>query len=51
LGVDLEECVRSHAAVFAAEEARRKGTVVGWEEYWEREVGGLLKAAGVEIEG
>lgn len=38
LGVDLEEVVRSHAAVFAAEEARSKSTVVNWGEWWAREV-------------
>jgi len=38
LGVDLEEVVRSHAAVFAAEEARLQGKVVDWKEWWTREV-------------
>ena len=42
LGVDLEEVVRSHAAVFAAEDARREGKVVEWEEWWSREVEGLI---------
>lgn len=34
LGVTVEECVRSHAAVFAAEEARRGKKVVNWEDWW-----------------
>lgn len=34
LGVTLEEAVRSHAVVFAAEEARREGKVVNWNEWW-----------------
>ncbi|KAF2665890.1 streptomycin biosynthesis protein StrI [Microthyrium microscopicum] len=38
LGVDLDEIVRSHAAVFAAEDARTKGVVVQWDEWWAREV-------------
>lgn len=42
VGCTLEEAVRSHAVVFAAEEARREERVVRWEEWWEgklREVG------------
>lgn len=38
VGCTLEEVVRSHAAVFAAEEARRSGKVVDWEEWWEEHV-------------
>ena len=34
LGCDLEEAFRSHAMVFAAEEARTKGQVVGWKKWW-----------------
>lgn len=34
LGVTVEECVRSHAAVFAAEEARREQKVVRWSDWW-----------------
>lgn len=40
LGVTIEECVRSHAAVFAAEEARRRREVVKWEEWWGANVEG-----------
>ncbi|KAH5508406.1 hypothetical protein HBI31_043860 [Parastagonospora nodorum] len=36
LGCDLEEAVRSHMVVFAAEEARREERVVQWGEWWER---------------
>jgi predicted dehydrogenase len=41
MGCTLEEVLRSHAAVFAAEEARTAGPggkVVDWNEWWEREV-------------
>lgn len=34
LGCTLEEIIRSHALVFAAEEARRDKTVVNWKEWW-----------------
>ena len=40
LGCGVEELLRSHVAVFAAEEARRSGRVVRWEEFWGREVEG-----------
>lgn len=43
LGCSLEEVVRSHAMVFAAEEARRERKVIGWAEWWEREVKGRLQ--------
>lgn len=38
LGVTLEEVVRSHAVVFAAEEARRERRVVEWGEWSGREM-------------
>ncbi|KAF4124097.1 Oxidoreductase family, NAD-binding Rossmann fold [Geosmithia morbida] len=38
LGCTLDEVVRSHAVVFAAEEARLGKKVVNWTEYWDREV-------------
>nr|OQO26544.1 hypothetical protein B0A51_08791 [Rachicladosporium sp. CCFEE 5018] len=38
LGCTVEEVVRSHAAVFAAEEARREGKVVDWKEWWSANV-------------
>jgi hypothetical protein len=34
VGCTLEEAVRSHAVVFAAEEARREERVVRWGEWW-----------------
>lgn len=42
VGCTLEEVVRSHAVVFAAEEARREEKVVRWKEWWEGKVGTLL---------
>lgn len=38
LGCTLEEVVRSHAVVFAAEEARRDEVVVKWREWWTRQL-------------
>lgn len=38
LGCDLEEAFRSHAAVFAAEDARKERRVVDWKVWWEEEV-------------
>ncbi|KAB8268390.1 hypothetical protein BDV30DRAFT_14961 [Aspergillus minisclerotigenes] len=35
VGCTLEEAVRSHAVVFAAEEARREEKVVRWKDWWE----------------
>jgi hypothetical protein len=34
LGCDLEEAFRSHAVVFAAEDARTKRQVVDWKKWW-----------------
>ncbi|KAK4620091.1 hypothetical protein CLAFUW4_11396 [Fulvia fulva] len=39
LGCTMDEIIRSHAAVFAAEEARRERKVVDWQEWWARNVG------------
>lgn len=38
LGCDLEEAFRSHAMVFAAEDARTKRQVVDWKKWWSTEV-------------
>lgn len=48
LGVDLEEIVRSHAAVFAAEDARRTKKVIDWNDWWATEVDGHLKEYGIK---
>ncbi|KKZ65258.1 hypothetical protein EMCG_08864 [[Emmonsia] crescens] len=39
VGCTFEEALRSHATVFAAEEARREGKVLGWGEWWDRKKG------------
>lgn len=46
VGCSLEEIIRSHAMVFAAEEARREGKVVSWREWWAREVEEKMKVVG-----
>ena len=38
VGCSLEEVIRSHAMVFAAEEARRERKVVNWQHWWEENV-------------
>ncbi|KAJ5095439.1 Oxidoreductase [Penicillium alfredii] len=38
VGCTLEEAVRSHAVVFAAEEARREEKVVRWSPWWEEKL-------------
>jgi hypothetical protein len=47
LGCDLDEMLRSHAAVFAAEEARKDGAVVDWGKWWDRAVVGRLEGLGL----
>ncbi|KAH7088429.1 streptomycin biosynthesis protein StrI [Paraphoma chrysanthemicola] len=42
LGCDLEEAFRSHAMVFAAEEARTERKVVDWKKWWGQKVEGEL---------
>jgi hypothetical protein len=44
LGCTIEEVVRSHATVFAAEEARRKKTVVDWNTWWQSNVESVLRS-------
>jgi hypothetical protein len=39
IGCSLEEIIRSHAMVFAAEEARTGKKVVDWKQWWDKEVG------------
>jgi hypothetical protein len=43
----MEEIIRSHAAVFAAEDARTKKEIVNWKEWWNRDVAGQLKELGI----
>ena len=38
LGCTLEDIVRSHAVVFAAEDARRQKRVIDWPQWWQQEV-------------
>lgn len=38
VGCTLEEAVRSHAVVFAAEEARREEKVVRWLDWWDQKI-------------
>ncbi|KAF2797384.1 streptomycin biosynthesis protein StrI [Melanomma pulvis-pyrius CBS 109.77] len=38
LGCDLDEAFRSHAVVFAAEEARKERKVVDWKTWWDGQV-------------
>jgi hypothetical protein len=42
VGCSLEEVIRSHAMVFAAEEARREKKVLDFPEWWKKEVEGAL---------
>jgi hypothetical protein len=43
LGCDLEEAFRSHAMVFAAEEARTKRQVMDWKKWWNETVESQLQ--------
>ncbi|KAI0150347.1 NAD(P)-binding protein [Xylariaceae sp. FL1272] len=38
IGCDLEEIIRSHALVFAAEEARREKQTIDWKAWWSKHV-------------
>ncbi|KAF2724599.1 NAD binding Rossmann fold oxidoreductase-like protein [Polychaeton citri CBS 116435] len=38
LGCTMEDIIRSHAAVFCAEEARISGRVIDWQEWWHTNV-------------
>ncbi|QIW95577.1 hypothetical protein AMS68_001095 [Peltaster fructicola] len=42
IGADAEEIIRSHAAVFAAEEARRDQKVVHWSRWWQDNAASVL---------
>jgi len=41
VGCSLEEIIRSHAMVFAAEEARRERRTVDWKAWWDENVGAV----------
>jgi hypothetical protein len=43
LGCDLEEAFRSHAVVFAAEDARTERKVVDWKKWWSEKVESQLR--------
>lgn len=45
IGCSLEEVIRSHAMVFAAEEARREKKVVIWADWWAANVEGQFSKA------
>ena len=45
IGCTLEDVVRSHAVVFAAEEARTKQTVVDFPSWWDQEVEASLSGS------
>jgi predicted dehydrogenase len=47
LGADLEEEVRSHCAVWLAEDARRNEEVVRWSQWWRNEVTASLARGGL----
>jgi len=42
IGCTLDEVLRSHAMVFAAEEARSRGATVEWSQWWDKEVNAAL---------
>lgn len=46
IGCTLEEVLRAHVAVFAAEEARLENKVVDWREWWQSNVQDGLRALG-----
>ncbi|KAI9813732.1 MAG: hypothetical protein M1832_006105 [Thelocarpon impressellum] len=46
IGCGLADIVRSHALVFAAEDARRGNRVVDWGTWWEEQVEGRLRGLG-----
>lgn len=43
IGCTIEEVIRSHAAVFAAEESRHHTKVVHWDEWWDRNIEKVLE--------
>ena len=47
IGCTMEDVLRSHAMVFAAEESRRERKVIDWAEWWRREVEARLGGANI----
>lgn len=43
VGCTLEDVIRSHAVVFAAEEARKSRRVIDWAQWWKAKVEDELK--------
>jgi hypothetical protein len=41
IGCTLEEVIRSHAFVFAAEQARKANQVIQWEHWWKEKQMGI----------
>ncbi|KAL8719091.1 MAG: hypothetical protein Q9225_003850 [Loekoesia sp. 1 TL-2023] len=42
IGCTLDEVIRSHAMVFAAEDARRKKSVIDWQGWWQENVESVM---------
>ena len=48
LGAELEEEVRSHCAVWMAEDARNRGEMLKWSLWWDKEVTARLASLGLD---
>ncbi|KAL9602329.1 MAG: hypothetical protein Q9219_001895 [cf. Caloplaca sp. 3 TL-2023] len=42
IGCTLQDVIRSHAMVFAAEEARREKTIIDWQGWWQENVDSIM---------
>lgn len=45
IGCTLDDVIRSHAMVFAAEEARREKTVIDWASWWQKNVDSAMHSS------